>query len=82
MSIPLAPTVSIRDLPESQGERPLQKLLLIILITICMVLVGGGVLLYYLSKSKEAGTQVASTSTPSSSRVESALRFRCVLPTL
>ena len=72
MFIPPPPTIPLSDLPTSRGEgriRPLQKLLLIILITIFIVLVGGGALLYYLARSRESGTQVAS-STPSSSPVE------------
>jgi hypothetical protein len=76
MSIPQPPTMPLPDLPTSQGERrirPLQKLFLIILIATLIVLVGGGALLYYLAKSREAGTQVA-RSTPSSSRVVTSLR--------
>jgi hypothetical protein len=72
VSIPQPPTMPLPDLPTSQGERRirrLEKLFLVILITILIVLVGGGALLYYLAKSREAGTQVAS-STPSSGRVE------------
>jgi hypothetical protein len=64
MSIIAFPTMPPSDVPTSQGERrirSLQKLLLIIFITVCIVLVGGGALLYFLSKSKDAGTQVAST---------------------
>jgi flagellar basal body-associated protein FliL len=73
MPIIASPTMPPSDVPTSQGERrirSLQKLLLIIFITVCIVLVGGGALLYFLSKSKDAGTQVASNFTPSSSRIE------------
>jgi flagellar basal body-associated protein FliL len=67
MSSTPSSTMPPPDVPTSQGEqrvRPVQKLLLIILITACIVLVGGVALLYYLSKSKDAGTQVASQSVP------------------
>jgi hypothetical protein len=74
MSSTPSSTMPPPDVPTSQGEqrvRPVQKLLLIILITACIVLVGGVALLCYLSKSKDAGTQVASKFTPSCGRIDS-----------
>jgi len=85
MSSTPSSTMPPPDVPTSQGEhrvRPVQKLLLIILITAWIVLVGGVALLYYLSKSKDAGTQVASKLLHLLVASTAALRLGAVLPPL
>ena len=85
MSSTPSSTMPPPDVPTSQGEhrvRPVQKLLLIILITAWIVLVGGVALLYYLSKSKDAGTQVASKLLHLLVASTAALRLGCVLSPL